>query len=302
MTEIDGKQHSASGDVAAADPYPRRRVPVLDSEMAFVDTGEGDPVVFLHGNPTSSYLWRNVIPHVATTARCLAPDLIGMGESGRLSGSSYWFADHARYLDVWFDTLNLTDNVTLVLHDWGTGLGFDWARRHPGRVRGLAYLEGIVRPLTWEQWPEAARGIFQGMRGPAGDGLVLEKNAFIERILPSSVMRELRPEEMEVYRRPFQEAGETRRPMLTWPRELPIEGQPPEMVALVEEYSTWLASSTLPKLFINGEPGSILTGEQREFCRTWLNQQEVTVRGKHFLQEDSPHEIGHAVATWLAGL
>jgi haloalkane dehalogenase len=283
----------------AADPHPRRRVRVLDTELSYVETGAGDPVVFLHGNPTSSYLWRNVIPHVVPLGRCLAPDLVGMGDSGRAPGGSYRFADHARYLDAWFDALRLERNVTLVVHDWGAALGFHWARRHPERVRGIAYMEAIVRPVAWREWPEAARKIFQAMRSPAGEEMVLQKNVFVERILPASVMRGLTPEEMERYRAPYREPGESRRPTLTWPREIPVEGEPPDVVQIVEAYAAWLATCDVPKLFVNADPGSILVGAQREFCRSWPNQREVTVRGTHFVQEDSPDEIGRAVAGFV---
>jgi len=285
--------------LSTADPYPRKRVRVADSEMAYVDTGSGDPIVFLHGNPTSSYLWRNVIPHVAGQYRCLAPDLIGMGDSGKSTSGTYRFVDHARYLDAWFEALAFSPNVVLVVHDWGSALGFHWARRHPERVKGVAYMESIVRPVTWEEWPEAARKIFQAMRSPGGEDMVLNKNVFVERILPASVIRGLTPEEMERYRAPYREAGESRRPTLTWPREIPVGGEPADVVRIVREYADWLAKSPMPKLFINAEPGSILVGAQREFCRTWPNQTEVTVRGNHFVQEDSPDEMGRALAAFV---
>ena len=290
-----------SDPIPAADPYPRRRVRVLDSEMAYVDVGAGDPAVFLHGNPTSSYLWRNVIPHVESVGRCLAPDLIGMGDSGRAPAGSYRFVDHARYLDAWFEALGLT-RVTLVVHDWGSALGFHWARRHPERVRGIAYMEALVRPVTWEEWPEVARQVFQAMRSPAGEEMVLTKNVFVERILPRSVLRGLGEVEMAVYRRPYLEPGESRRPTLTWPRQIPIEGEPADVVAIADAYSRWLATSDVPKLFVNADPGVILTGPQREFCRRWPNQREITVRGSHFVQEDSPHEIGRALAEFVTRL
>ncbi|MBA3471941.1 MAG: haloalkane dehalogenase [Rubrobacter sp.] len=286
--------------IPAADSYERRRISVSGAEMAYVDAGSGDPVVFLHGNPTSSYLWRNVIPHVKPHARCLAPDLVGMGESDKIQDASYRFADHARYLDTWFDGLGLADDVTLVLHDWGSALGFHWARRHPERVRAVAYMEAIVRPLMWDEWPESARNVFRALRSEAGEEMVLEKNFFVERILPASVMRNLTEEEMETYRRPYAEPGESRRPTLTWPREIPLDGQPEDIAALVEDYSEWLSVSEIPKLFINADPGVILTGAQREFCRGWKNQEEVTVRGSHFVQEDSPQEIGEAICAFLA--
>jgi haloalkane dehalogenase len=286
---------------SAGDHYARRRLRVLDTEMAYVDTGGGADhvVVFLHGNPTSSFLWRNVIPRVEGVARCLAPDLVGMGQSAPAPGGRYRFVDHARYLDAWLDAVGLQP-VTLVVHDWGSALGFHWARRHPERVSGLVYMEAIVRPLSWADWPENARKIFQGMRSAAGEELVLQKNVFVERILPGSVLRPIRDEEMAVYRAPYREPGESRRPVLQWPREIPIDGEPPDVVAIVEAYGAWLARSPVPKLFVNAEPGSILVGAQREFCRTWRNQDEVTVKGLHFVQEDSPAEIGDAIRAFLA--
>jgi haloalkane dehalogenase len=287
--------------VSAADWYERRRLRVLDSHMAYVEVGIGDPIVLLHGNPTSSYLWRNVIARLDGVGRCLAPDLIGMGRSGKAPAGSYRLADHVRYLDAWFDALDLR-RVTLVVHDWGSALGFHWARRHPERVKALVYMEAIVRPVTWAEWPEAARKIFQAMRSPAGEDMVLGKNVFVERILPASVLRGLTSEELERYREPFRESGESRRPTLTWPREIPIDGEPADVAALVDEYARWLAFSPLPKLFVNGNPGSILVGAPRDFCRTWPNQQEVTVKGSHFLQEDSPAEIGQAIARFLRRL
>ena len=288
-------------DISAADWYERRRLRVLDSHIAYVEVGVGDPIVLLHGNPTSSYLWRNVIARLDGAGRCLAPDLIGMGRSGKAPAGSYRLADHVRYLDAWFEALDLS-RVTLVVHDWGSALGFHWARRHPGRVKALVYMEAIVRPLTWAEWPEAARKVFQGMRSPAGEDMVLNKNVFVERILPASVLRGLTQEEMERYREPFRHPGESRRPTLTWPREIPIEGEPADVVALVNDYARWLSNTPIPKLFINANPGSILVGLQREFCRAWPNQQEVTVKGSHFVQEDSPAEIGDAIARFLKRL
>ena len=288
-------------DISAADWYERRRLRVLDSYIAYVEVGVGDPIVLLHGNPTSSYLWRNVIARLDGAGRCLAPDLIGMGRSGKAPAGSYRLADHVRYLDAWFEALDLS-RVTLVVHDWGSALGFHWARRYPGRVKALVYMEAIVRPLTWAEWPEAARKVFQGMRSPAGEDMVLNKNVFVERILPASVLRGLTQEEMERYREPFRHPGESRRPTLTWPREIPIEGEPADVVALVNDYARWLSNTPIPKLFINANPGSILVGLQREFCRAWPNQQEVTVKGSHFLQEDSQAEIGDAIVRFLKRL
>ena len=292
-----------TASISPEDPHPRRRAAVLDSEMAYVETGAGaDTVVFLHGNPTSSYLWRNVIPHVSDLGRCLAPDLIGMGESGASAGGVYDFAEHARYLDAWFDAAAPEGRLVLVGHDWGGGLGFHWARRNPGRVAGIAYMETLVTPLSWEDWPAQARAIFQSLRAPAGEEMVLEKNLFVERILPASVIRDLTEAEMNAYRKPFAQAGEARRPTLSWPRQLPIEGEPAETVAAIEAYEAWLAETELPKLFVNADPGIILVGRQREVCRAWPNQREVTVAGLHFIQEDSPDEIGRAVGEFVRGL
>jgi len=280
----------------------QRSVRALDSTMTYLESGAGKPIVFLHGNPTSSYLWRNVMPHLAGLGRCLAPDLIGMGRSGKNPAGRYRFVDHARYLDAWFDGAGVTRDAVLVVHDWGSALGFHWARRHPERVRGIAYMEAIVAPLTWADWPDNARGIFQAMRSPAGEDLVLEKNVFVERILPAAILRKLAPEDHDAYRRPFAEPGEARRPTLSWPREIPIEGEPADVTEIVTQYGAWLAKSNVPKLFINAEPGSILVGRQREICRAWPNQTEVTVKGVHFIQEDSPNEIGRAVAGFVRKL
>ena len=291
-----------SETISSQDEYPRQRINSRGVDIAYVDTGKGDPIVFLHGNPTSSYLWRNIIPHAASLGRCLAPDLMGMGESGGSPDGSYRFSDHSTLLDQWFEDMDLTSNVTLVVHDWGSALGFHWGKRHPDRVKGIIYMEAIVRPVTWEEWPDAARQVFQGFRSPAGEDMVLEKNIFVERVLPGSIFRALSAAEMEIYRKPYQEVGESRRPTLTWPREIPIDGEPAYMVQLVDEYAEWLSNSQIPKLFVNAEPGAILTGPQREFCRTWPNQREVTVKGIHFIQEDSPHEIGRAIADWYGGI
>lgn len=289
----------------STDSHPKKQITVFDKTMSYVEMGEGDPIVFQHGNPTSSYLWRNVMPHLKDQGRCIAIDLIGMGDSDKLEESGpdrYTFAEHSRYLVGALEALGVNKNVTLVIHDWGSALGFDWANRNRAAIKGIAYMEGIVKPLVWDNWPEAARGVFQGFRSPAGEEMILEKNMFIERVLPSAVIRDLSEEEMAVYRQPFLQAGEDRRPTLTWPRQIPIDGEPADVVGIVQSYADWLSSSEVPKLFINAEPGSILIGEQREFCRSWPNQQEVTVAGNHFIQEDSPDEIGQAISTWLKAL
>jgi haloalkane dehalogenase len=287
-------------------PLPKKFATVNGRRIAYAEVGSGAPIVLLHGNPTSSYLWRNVIPHLAGLGRVIAPDLIGQGDSEKLPASAgpgrYSFGAAYDYLAGLLETLGIEDRVTLVVHDWGSALGFHWARNHPDKVRGIAYMEGIVCPIAaWDDWPAAARGIFQGFRSAKGEDLILNRNMFIEAVLPSSIMRQLDPAEMDQYRAPFL-TEDDRQPTLDWPRQIPIGGEPAAMVALVQAYADWLAHSPVPKLFINAEPGSILVGPQREFCRTWPNQTEVTVAGTHFIQEDSPHAIGEAVAAWLQRL
>jgi haloalkane dehalogenase len=300
-----GASNRGEALISAAFPYRKQRLRVLGSEMTYVEVGEGDPIVFLHGNPTSSYLWRNVIPHLTGLGRCIAPDLIGMGDSDKLPDSgpnSYRFVEHRRYLDALLDGLGVRERVTLVIHDWGSALGFDWANRHRAAVRGIAYLEAVVRPSTWDEFEESRRDFFQALRSPAGEAMVLEQNLLLEQLLPGGVMRELTDEEMVAYRRPFAEPGEGRRPMLTWPRQVPVDGEPADVTEIVSRYADWLRGDSVPKLFINGEPGAILTASRRDFCRTWPNQTEVTVPGLHFLQEDAPDEIGRAIAGWLPAI
>ena len=284
-------------------PYEKRFVKVFDRSMAYIETGQGNPIVFLHGNPTSSYLWRNILPYLQRKGRCIAPDLIGMGDSEKLPRSgpgSYTFVEHRFYLDALLASLGAEHNVTLIGHDWGSALGFDWASRHQDAVRGIAYMETIVQPVTWEQWP-LSRSFFEKLRSPAGEQMILEKNLFVESLLPRRVLRTLTDAEMEAYRRPYLESGEGRRPTLTWPRQLPIEGEPTDAVGIVSAYGAWLAASAIPKLFVNAEPGTI-SAEERKFCRSWPNQTEATVRGLHFIQEDSPDEIGEAMANWYTAI
>lgn len=289
------------------DQHDKSFIEINGQRMAYVELGQpdGDPILFLHGNPTSSYLWRNVMPHLAEQGRCIAPDLVGMGDSEKLPDSGpdrYRFVEHREYLDGFIDALGINERLTLVIHDWGSALGFDWAHRHPDAVMAIAYMEAIVQPVTWDTWPEAIRPIFQGLRSPAGEEMILEKNVFIERILPGSILRKLSEEEMHIYREPFNKPGEGRRPTLTWPRQIPIDGEPEDVDQIVSDYAQWMAQNDLPKLLVNAEPGAILTGPMRNFCRGWKNQQEVTVSGSHFIQEDSPDEIGQAVANWRAAL
>ena len=283
----------------------RKKILINGKRMATIDEGQGNAIVFQHGNPTSSYLWRNIMPFCKGMGRLIAPDLIGMGESDKLDNSSaesYSYVEHREYLHALYEELDLGDSVILVLHDWGSALGFDWANQNRDRIQGIVYMEAIVRPLTWQDWPENARGVFQAFRSDAGEQMVIDKNMFVERVLPNAIMREVDEATMAIYRKPFLNANEDRRPTLSWPRQIPVEGTPENVVAIVDEYRAWLEQCEIPKLFINAEPGSILTGAQREYCRSWPKQQEVTVSGTHFIQEDSPHEIGEAIAGFVSSL
>ncbi|CAI6086129.1 haloalkane dehalogenase [Cohnella sp. JJ-181] len=285
-------------------PYAKKRQRVLGLEMAYVDGGSGDPIVFLHGNPTSSYLWRQILPYAQAYGRCIAPDLIGMGDSEKIPHSgpdSYTFAENRRYLDALLDQLGVGERVTFVVHDWGSALGFDWAHRHPDAVKGIVYMEGIIKPRSWSELPERGRTIFQALRSEEGEKMVLKHNSFIETNLPIGILRTLTEEEMTEYRRPFSLPGEGRRPTLTWPRQLPFDGDPADVTAIVNAYGAWLARSPIPKLFVNCDPGT-MPASHVEFCRTWPMQTEITVRGLHYPQEDSPHEIGEALAAWLKDL
>ena len=280
---------------------PKKYIEALGKQMAYCEIGKGDPIIFQHGNPTSSYLWRNIMPHLEGQGRCIAIDLIGMGDSDKLvdeGNNTYSYAVHKKYFDSCLKALNINSNVTLVIHDWGSALGFNWAQENSEKVKGICYMEGIVTSLRWEDWNKDATGIFQGFRSEAGEDMIFKKNLFIEAVLPGSILRDLTDDEMTEYRRPFQRVDH-RRPTLDWPRQIPIEDEPIEMVKIVLSYENWMAQNDIPKLFINAEPGAILTGRQRELCRKWKNQTEVTVKGSHFIQEDSPHEIADAIKKWL---
>jgi haloalkane dehalogenase len=293
--------------ISAAFPYQKHRRRVLGREMTYVETGQGDPIVLLHGNPTSSYLWRNVMPHLEPLGRCIAPDLIGMGDSDKLPDSgpgSYRFVEHRRYLDALLEALEVRERVTFVIHDWGSALGFDWANRHREAVKGIAFMEAIVRPQGWDHWDKInMRAALQALRSEAGEGMVLRDNFFIETILPGAILRTLSAEEMAQYRRPFAAPGEGRRPTLTWPRQIPIEGEPPDVVKIVAASADWLSTSLVPKLFVRAEPGAILANkEDLAFIRRLPALTEVTVAGRHYVQEDAPNEIGRAIAGWMAAL
>ncbi len=283
-------------------PYEKKFIDVESKKIAYIDEGHGDPIVLIHGNPTSSFLWRNIVPELLNSGRVIVPDLIGQGDSEKLpvsDGSDRYSLEVAyKYVDGLLQNIGADKNVTLVIHDWGSGIGFLWAMRNPNAVKGVAYMEAIVKPMSWDDWPEGGVGIFKGFRSEKGEDLILNRNMFIEGVLPSSVIRELSENEMNAYRAPHLK-GEDRQPLLNWPRQIPLEGEPKNVVSLVNDYGAFMYSSNIPKLFINADPGSILLGKQREFCRSWPNQKEVTVKGIHFIQEDSPVEIGQAVAEWL---
>lgn len=286
--------------------FPKKHASVHGSRMAYVEAGEGDPIVFVHGNPASSYIWRNIMPYLTDLGRCIAPDLIGMGDSDKLvtaGPGSYRLVDHRRYLDALLEAIGVKDNVTLVGQDWGSTLIFDWANRHRDRVKGIVHMESIVLPWNSDNFPIIGfKEAHEALRSPMGEKLILEDNIFIEGSIPASVIRKLTDEEMDEYRRPFREPGENRRPTLSWPREIPYNGEPRDVYDIITAYAEWLPTAPVPKLFFNTEPGFILTGVHRDFVRTWTNQEEVTVSGLHFVQEDSPDDIGRAMADWYRRL
>ena len=282
----------------------KKNINVLGKKMTYVDRGEGDPIIFQHGNPASSYLWRNIIPYLENQGRCIAIDLIGMGDSDKLTdngNNTYSYHIQKQYFDKCLEELEIKENITFVIHDWGSALGFNWAYEHQESVKGICYMEAIVKKISWEDWPKDAKSIFQGFRSDAGEDLILKKNLFIEGVLPNAIIRNLTETEMDIYRKPFLKEID-RRPTLDWPRQIPINNEPEDVCKIVDDYSSWMSINEIPKLFINADPGSILTGKQREFCRKWKNQQELTVKGNHFIQEDSPNEIGEAISKWYRNL
>ena len=290
-------------EISAREPE-KKNINVLGKKMTYVDKGEGDPIIFQHGNPASSYLWRNIIPYLENQGRCIAIDLIGMGDSDKLTdngNNTYSYNIQKQYFDKCLEELEIKENITFVIHDWGSALGFNWAYEHQESVKGICYMEAIVKKISWEDWPKDAKSIFQGFRSDAGEDLILKKNLFIEGVLPNAIIRHLTETEMDIYRKPFLKEID-RRPTLDWPRQIPINNEPEEVCKIVDDYSSWMSINEIPKLFINADPGSILTGKQREFCRKWKNQQELTVKGNHFIQEDSPNEIGEAISKWYRNL
>ena len=289
--------------ISAREPE-KKNINVLGKKMTYVDKGEGDPIIFQHGNPASSYLWRNIIPYLENQGRCIAIDLIGMGDSDKLTdngNNTYSYHIQKQYFDKCLEELEIKENITFVIHDWGSALGFNWAYEHQESVKGVCYMEAIVKKISWEDWPKDAKSIFQGFRSDAGEDLILKKNLFIEGVLPNAIIRNLTETEMDIYRKPFLKEID-RRPTLDWPRQIPINNEPEDVCKIVDDYSSWMSINEIPKLFINADPGSILTGKQREFCRKWKNQQELTVKGNHFIQEDSPNEIGEAISKWYRNL
>ena len=286
--------------------FDKSSVNIDGQKLAYIDVGEGTPIVMLHGNPTSSFLWRNIIPHLNDLGRVIVPDLIGHGDSDKLPVSMgpdrYTFENTFKYIDKLLNELEINQDITLILHDWGSALGFYWAMKNPEKIKAICYMEAIVSPINWSDWPEQARGIFKGFRSAKGEDLILKRNMFIEAVLPSSIIRKLTKDEMDEYRKPFLNEND-RQVTLNWPRQIPIEGEPSHMFRLVTSYAEWISNDgDIPKLFINADPGSILIGNQREFCRGWKNQTEVTVNGLHFIQEDSPHEIGEAISSWMRNI
>ena len=278
---------------------------ILGKQMAYIDSGAGQSIVFLHGNPASSFLWRNITPHVEDIGRIVVPDLIGMGDSEKLEGTDnpdYQYHGQYKYLSTLLDELDLGEEINLVIHDWGSAMGFQYARENANKIKSITFMEAIVMPLTWDQWPENARNIFQLMRSDAGEEIVLEKNVFVERILLNDSANGFTDEEKAEYIRPFKNAGEDRRPTLTWPRQIPVDGSPQAVIDEVIKNGEFHKNSDIPKLFINADPGSILIGEQREFVRTWNNLEEITVKGNHFIQEHSPNEIGKALSEFINNL
>ena len=279
---------------------------VNGARMAYIDEGDGDAIVFQHGQPTSSFVWRNVMPHLERLGRLVACDLIGMGASDKLTNTgpgSYSLAEHAKYLFALWDALHLGDRIVLVLDDWGAALGFQWARLNPQRVRAIVHMEAVAVPMSFSDLPEPAHAFFKALRSPAGEEMVLKHNIFIEQVLKRATIRDLTPEEAEHYRRPFLEPGEGRRPTLSFPRNLPLDGEPPDTMQTIAESANWMVRSAyLPKLFIHGEPGTLMRGRVLNAVRAWPKQTEVTVKGVKLLQEDSPEEIGTAIADFVRRL
>lgn len=287
-------------------PFAEKKfIEIKGRRMAYIDEGEGDPIVFQHGNPTSSYLWRNIMPYCRGLGRLIACDLIGMGDSEKLPHSgpgSYSYLEQRSFLFALWEELKLKQNVVLVLHDWGSVLGFDWANQHRSRVQGIVHMEALAIPFKWHEFEPYVRDLFRALRSDAGEELILKNNVFVEKVLPGGIFRKLSDAEMQEYRRPFMNEGEDRRPTLSFPRQIPLDGEPEDVARVVADFGNWLQQSPVPKLWIHGNPGAVENDAMRTFCSTWPNQKEITVKGKHFVQEDSPHEIGEAIAGFVKDL
>lgn len=292
--------------ISAAFSYEKKKIEIDGLAMAAVDAGDGDPIVFLHGNATSSYMWRNILPHCEGLGRLIAIDNIGQGDSDKLPDSgptSYLLKEHQHFIDRTLDALGVTENVTLVMHDWGGTLGLTWARAHADRIKGLAFCEAILRDHpSWDEYPEALRGGLRRVRGPEGREMVMEDNFFVERIFTAGVMRDIEAETMAEIRRPYLGAPENRRPTLSWVRQIPVEGQPAFVAELVEDLSDWMAETPTPKLFIRAEPGQIMFEKDIDMIATWPALTTAMVKGLHHPQEDSPDDIGRAIAEWYRGI
>ncbi len=286
--------------------YDKRSVTVHGKRMAYVDTGgDGDSIVFLHGNITQSYMWRNIIPHVEPLARCIAVDNIGQGDSAKLDDSgpgSYRLREHQRYIDGFLEQVDPGDRVTLMMHDWGVQLGLGWGNRNRHRLKGIAHMQGLMGNLNWDFWNQEVSAVMKRLRTDDGEDLVLNQNLFVEKVLPAMVIRDLPAEVWDEYRRPYRNPGEDRRPSLTWPREIPVEGEPADVLSVIENNNRWLAGSPIPKLYIHVRPETVIKGHVLEHVRSFPHQTEVSVQGLHYVQEDSPHEIGAALADWYRRL
>ena len=294
---------ATTNEISAEFPFKSKFVDVHGSRMHYVDVGEGDPVLFLHGNPTSSYLWRNIIPHLSGQARCIAPDLIGMGKSDHPK-IPYRYDDHYRYVTGFVDALDIGSNLTLVIHDWGSALGFRWAHQHQDAVKGIAFMEAMLFPLSWERMPAEYRTGFRMMRSPGlGWGMISVGNVFIKKMLPDMVARGLTPEAQAYYASAFPTIA-SRQAVRQWPQEIPIDGKPADNDATVGAFGEWLTRTELPKILFHGSPGTIIREDDVAWVRENLaNLQVVDIGdGLHFIQEDNPGLIGSELSKWYATL
>lgn len=293
---------SSPNSISAEFPFQSKFVEVHGSKMHYIDEGDGDPILFLHGNPTSSYLWRNIIPYLTPHGRCIAPDLIGMGKSDKPK-LAYRFFDHYKYVEGFVEALKLR-NITLVIHDWGSALGFHYAMQHENNIKGMAFMEALITPLKWSGFNKDFKMGFKLMRTPAvGWFMISVLNVFNKRILPAATVRKLSAEELAMYQQPFRTIG-SRRPVRQWPREIPIDGKPAEVHEVIEQYHQKLQQSDLPKLLFYATPGGLINEEAVAYCKAHFKNLETVHIGPgiHYLQEDNPHKIGAELARWYQGL